>query len=186
MRSTHPLTPLLLATTALLAACGSSPAPTSPLPAATAAPTTAAAQTAATPAAVPAKASGGSQAAGRDTCALVPGADLAAVLGKQVTRQQAQSATRCTYYTDDPMVFVDLEIDRENGSAAWKGVNGGNASIGASPDAVAGLGDQAFFGPRDRLYVLKGNTFLAIEAGFDDQVRDRARKVAQVALSKAA
>jgi len=34
------------------------------------------------------------------------------------------------------------------------------------------------------LYVLSGDTFLAIEAGFDANVRERAKKVASLALSK--
>jgi hypothetical protein len=106
------------------------------------------------------------------------------VLGKPITRQQSQSPSRCIYYTDDPLVYVDIDVDRENGPASWKGVNGGNTAIGASQEAVAGLGDQAFFGPRDRLYVLKGSTFLAVEAGFDANARDRAKKVAGLALTK--
>jgi hypothetical protein len=81
-------------------------------------------------------------------------------------------------------VFVDLEVDRQTAAESWKGVNTGDALIGAAPNSVPGLGEQAFFGPRDRLYVLSGQAFLAIEAGFDNDVRERARKVATVALGK--
>jgi hypothetical protein len=101
-----------------------------------------------------------------------------------VTRQDTPTPTRCVYYTDDPLVFVDLEVDREHAADSWKGVAAGNSAIGAAPSPVPGLGDQAVFGPRDRLYVLEGGVFLAIEAGFDDKVRDRATRVATLALSK--
>jgi hypothetical protein len=39
------------------------------------------------------------------------------------------------------------------------------------------------FGPRDRLYVKQDNVFIAIDAGFDDRVRERARKVARLLVS---
>jgi hypothetical protein len=182
MRRIHGLALLLLgiAVVLLVAACGGTAVP--PAAPQTSASTSAASASAASAAPAKAAASG----AARDVCGLIPGADLAAVVGKPIVRQQAQSPGRCIYYTDDPMLFVDISVDRDNGADSWKGVNGGNSLIGASQDAVAGLGDQAFFGPRDRLYVLKGNTFLAVEAGFDDKVRDRAKKVAELALTRAA
>jgi hypothetical protein len=197
MRPAQAIATILLATTTLLAAC-SAPAPTAPAATAAAPAKAAAAATptppsaaATKPAAATAASAAGAPAAkaaapagGQDSCSAIPGAELAGVLGKQITRQQTQSPTRCIYYTDDPLVYVDLDVDRENGPAAWKAVNGGNTTIGASQDAVPGLGDQAFFGPRDRLYILKGSTFLAVEAGFDAEVRDRAMKVARLALTR--
>jgi hypothetical protein len=164
-------------------ATAAAPAATAAVPAATAGAPVAATVVAAATAAAPAV-KAAAQTAGRDTCSIISGAELSGVLGKPVTRQQAQGATRCTYFTDDPLVYVEMELDRENGAAAWKGVNEGNTTIGASKDAVTGLGDQAFFGPRDRLYVLKGSTFIAIEAGFDAEVRERAKKVAGLAVTK--
>jgi hypothetical protein len=100
--------------------------------------------------------------------------DLARVIGTNVTRREDRSAGRCVFYTNDPLVYVDLEVDRQNAPAAWKGVSAGNTLIGATEAGLAGLGEHAFFGPRDRLYVLRGQTFLAIDAGFDANVRDRA------------
>jgi hypothetical protein len=117
-------------------------------------------------------------------CALLTQAELGKVLGTPVTRQEEPSGTRCIYYTDDPVVFLDLEIDRQNAAAPWEGINQGNSMIDAPQDSLAGIGDQAFFGPRNRLYVLRGNTFMAIEAGFDDKVRGRAKRVAGLALRK--
>ena len=129
-------------------------------------------------------ATAGSKAADGGPCALFTQAQMGEVIGAPVTRQETQSS-RCIYYTADPNVYVDLEVNRSDADAMWKGVNAGNAAIGAAQDSLAGIGDQAFFGPRDRLYARKGGTFVAVEAGFDAKVRDRARKVAKAALDRA-
>ena len=155
----------------LLAACGSTPnstpvptpMPTSPLPVG--------------------EEDDGGAAAGGDPCAVVTGAELESAVGKPVTRQDADGP-RCTYYTDDPVVFVTLEVDQENAEASWQGVTAGQDLTEAQSDEVTGLGDEAFFGARDILYVRSGDTFLMVEAGFDDKVRDRAEKVARLVLDK--
>ena len=123
-------------------------------------------------------------AAGGGPCSFITQDEMAALLGKPVTRQEEPTGNRCVYYTEDPLVYVDLEIDRESAAQAWKGVDAGNEVIGAAQDDVAGPGEQVFFGPRDRLYVLSGDAFLAIEAGFDDKARERAKEVAALALDK--
>lgn len=81
-------------------------------------------------------------------------------------------------------MFVTLEVDQESAAASWQGAGGGNEAIGAATDKVTGLGDKAFFGPRDVLYVLSADTFVMVEAGFDDKVRERGKKVAKLVLDK--
>jgi hypothetical protein len=132
-----------------------------------------------------AAAASGGTAPSSDPCALFTQAEVGSIIGTPVTRQEAPTARRCVYYTADPVVYVDLEVDRADADASWTGVNAGNAAIGAAQDSLAGIGDEAFFGPRDKLYARKGGTFVAVEAGFDDKVRDRARKVARAALDRA-
>jgi len=122
--------------------------------------------------------------ADQNACSAIAASELTDALGGAVTRQESPTASRCVYYTADPLVYADIEIDRENADAAWKGVNAGDSIIGAQQDSLAGIGDQAFFGPRDRLYVKKGNAFVAIEAGFDAKVRERAKSIARVVTSK--
>jgi hypothetical protein len=114
----------------------------------------------------------------------VPVEELSRVIGTTVTRREDRSPDRCVFHTNDPLVYVDLQVDRQNAAEAWKGVSAGNALIGAKPEGPSGLGEQAFFGPRERLYVMRGQTFVAIEAGFDADVRDRAKRVAELVLSK--
>ncbi|MEP6600637.1 MAG: hypothetical protein ABJB49_02355 [Nitrospirota bacterium] len=123
-------------------------------------------------------------ASDQNTCSAIAASELADALGGPVTRQESPTSKRCVYYTSNPVVYADIEIDRESGEESWKGVNAGDSLIGAQQDSLAGIGDMAFFGPRDRLYVKKGNTFIAIEAGFDDKVRERARKIARVVAPK--
>ena len=126
-----------------------------------------------------------SEAATAGPCALFTNAQMGEVIGTPITRQESPTGSRCVYYTADPLVYVDLEVNRSDADASWKGVRAGNAAIGAAQDSLAGVGDSAFFGPRDRLYARKGGTFVAVEAGFDAKVRDRARKVARAALDRA-
>lgn len=127
----------------------------------------------------------GAKTADADPCAVFTQAQMGEIIGAPITRQETQSGNRCIYYTADPVVYVDLQVDRSDADASWKGVNAGNAAIGAAQDSLAGIGDEAFFGPRDKLYARKGGTFVAVEAGFDANVRDRARKVAKAAFDRA-
>ena len=123
-------------------------------------------------------------AANTGSCSFITTAEMGSVLGQPVTRQDERTGRRCIYYTADPLVFVDLEVDRESAAESWKGINAGNTLIEAEQERLSGPGEQAVFGPRDRLYVLSGDAFLAIEAGFDANVRERAKKVATLAVSK--
>ena len=123
-------------------------------------------------------------AASKGACSFITPEEMGSVLGQPVTRQDERTGRHCIYYTADPLVFVDLEIDRESAAESWKGINAGNALIGADQEKLSGIGEHAIFGPRDRLYILTGDTFLAIEAGFDNAVRERAKKVATLAVSK--
>lgn len=116
-------------------------------------------------------------------CAIVTRAELQPLVDKPLTREEVDGP-RCTYYTDDPLVFVTLEVDRENAQASWEGVTAGQDLAGAESNQVSGLGEQAFFGARDILYVRDGETFLMIEAGFDDKVRQRAQAVAKLVLDQ--
>ena len=129
---------------------------------------------------------GTSQAANQETttCALVADSELSDALGSAVERHESPTPKRCVYYTADPLVYADIEIDRESGDASWQGVNAGDSIIEAPQDSLSGIGDMAFFGPRDRLYIKKGSSFAAIEAGFDDKVRARARNIARVVVPK--
>jgi len=118
------------------------------------------------------------------TCSMVSDAEMSEALGAPVTGREETTSTRCIYRTAAPLVYADVEVDRENADAAWQGINAGDSLIGAPQDSLEGVGDKAFFGPRDRLYFRKGQAFVAIEAGFDEKVRERAVRIARLVSGK--
>lgn len=119
-----------------------------------------------------------------NACSIVSDAEMSDALGAPVAGKEETNAGHCIYKTASPLVYADVEIDRENADAAWKGVNAGDSLIGAPQDSLTGIGEKAFFGLRDRLYVRKRDAFIAIEAGFDDKVRERAKKIARLVSAK--
>lgn len=117
------------------------------------------------------------------TCALASDAELSDAIGAAVTAKEETPPNRCIFRTANPVVYADVEVERD-GDAAWQGVNAGDSIIKAQQDSLAGIGDKAFYGPRDRLYVKKGPVFMAVEGGFDENARARALKVAKLISSK--
>ena len=116
-------------------------------------------------------------------CSYVTDAEVGEAIGKSISRHEENSG-QCTYYTDDPMVFVTLEVDTENAESSWQGVTGGTDLAGGETNKVEGTGEEAFFGARDILYVKDGDIFMSLEAGFDTETRERARKLAPMILAK--
>ncbi len=118
-----------------------------------------------------------------DACSHVTDAEIGESIGKTVSRHEVNSG-QCTYYTDDPVLFVTLNVDTEDAESSWQGVKGGNSLAGAEENKVEGIGEVAFFGARDILYVKDGDIFLSLEAGFDTETRERAKKLAPMILAK--
>ena len=135
--------------------------------------TAATAQEPATPAAQPAS-----------VCSVVTKEEMSTAIGSAVTATEEINSRHCIFRTAAPLVYADVEIDRENAEAAWQGINAGDSIIGAQQDSLKGIGDKAFFSPRDRLYLRKGNAFAAIEGGFDENARTRAVSIARLVASK--
>ena len=117
-------------------------------------------------------------------CSIASKEEMSTAIGSAVTGTEEVNANHCIFRTAAPLVYADVEIDRENADAAWQGINAGDSLIGAQQDSLKGIGDKAFFGPRDRLYMRKGNAFAAIEGGFDENARSRALSVARLVASK--
>jgi hypothetical protein len=116
-------------------------------------------------------------------CSYVTDAEVGESIGKTVSRHEENSG-QCAYYTDDPVVFVTLEVDTENAESSWQGVTGGTSLVGGETNKVEGLGEEAFFGARDILYVKDGDIFMSLEADFDTETRERATKLAPMILGK--
>jgi len=116
-------------------------------------------------------------------CSHVTDAEIGETIGKPVSRHEENSG-QCTYYIDDPLLFVTLNVDTEDAESSWQGVKSGNSLAGAAENKVEGIGEEAFFGARDILYVKDGDIFLSLEAGFDTEMRARAKKLALMILAK--
>jgi hypothetical protein len=123
-------------------------------------------------------------ASARNGCPPVTEAEITEAIGVPVTEKQETREGHCLYKTANPVIYADIEARWGNADAEWQGINAGDSTIGAPQDSLAGIGDKAMFGPRDRLYVKQDDVFIAIDAGFDDKVRERARKVAKLVVSK--
>ena len=116
-------------------------------------------------------------------CPPVTDAQMAEAIGEAVTEKMETKEGHCLYKTANPVIYADIESRWGNADAEWQGINAGDSTIGAPQDSLTGIGDKAMFGPRDRLYVKQDDVFIAIDAGFDEKVRDRARKVARLLVS---
>ncbi len=116
-------------------------------------------------------------------CSHITDAEIGEAISKTVSRHEENSG-QCTHYTDDPVVIVTLNVDTENAESSWQGVTSGNSLAGAETNKVEGLGQETFFGARDILYVKDGDIFMSLEAGFDTETRERARKLAPMILAK--
>lgn len=117
-------------------------------------------------------------------CPPVSEDEMSEVIGATVTEKQETREGHCIYKTADHIVYADIEARWGNAEAEWQGINAGDSVIGAPQDSLAGIGDKAMFGPRDRLYVKQDDVFIVIDAGFDEKAKERARKIARLLVSK--
>ena len=121
---------------------------------------------------------------GGNMCPPVTDAEMSEAIGAPVTEKQETREGHCVYKTAQAIVYADIDARWGNAEAEWQGITAGDSTIGAPQDSLSGLGDKAFFGPRDRLYLKQDDVFIAIEAGFDNKVRERARRIARLLVSK--
>lgn len=92
--------------------------------------------------------------------------EVAAILGQPVTSVEG-TGTNQTYKTDvmglEAMVEVEPSRSVNGAVQAMAGARTATKFLGGAPEAVPGLGDEAFFGAMSTLYVRKGNDVLTIQ-----------------------
>lgn len=97
---------------------------------------------------------------------LVTKEEVSAIFGVPVTALEPDGQSSVTYKTADPMMYATLEVDRKDDAAdaetAMAGARKATGFVGGTPQPVAGLGDDAFFGAMSVLYVRKGSVVLNI------------------------
>ncbi|MEP7242669.1 MAG: hypothetical protein ABI885_03180 [Gammaproteobacteria bacterium] len=93
---------------------------------------------------------------------VLTGAEVGAILGSPVTSVEG-AATDMEYRTGTLSLETTIGIELEHDSAqAMAGARKATAMLGGTPDEVANLGDEAFFGAMSVLYVRKGGNVITI------------------------
>ena len=100
-----------------------------------------------------------------DVCALLPKEEASKILGRAITRTQGQKRSdgpmECRYTSAAPgaiTIMVGGGVPRDKWEAFMKQL----ATSGARLEAVAGIGDAAYFWDAHRLYVHAGSNQIAI------------------------
>lgn len=101
-----------------------------------------------------------------DAASLLTKDEASAVLGVAVTALERSGNASVTYKTADPMFEASLEAERKNGTddavLTMAGARKATTLLGGTPQPVAGLGDDAFYGAMSVLYVRSGDAVLTI------------------------
>ncbi len=91
--------------------------------------------------------------------------EVAAVLGQPVTSVEG-TGTSLTYKTDVMQLEAGIEVEQGSDVAdaveTMEGARKATGLLGGKPEAVPGLGDEAFFGAMSFLYVRKGDAVVTI------------------------
>ena len=91
-------------------------------------------------------------------CSLVTRAEMEAILGLKIVKLTA-GESNCQYYTDETSSVV-VETTWTGGKASYLQMKGFNNA----PEPVAGIGDEAYVPVTQVLHVLKGDTYVAVNA----------------------
>ena len=89
--------------------------------------------------------------------------EVGAILGQPVTSVEGKGK-HLTYKTASIYLEATIEVDDRDAVGAMTGARKATAMLGGTPEAVPGLGDEAFFGAMSVLYVRKGESEAMIQA----------------------
>lgn len=89
--------------------------------------------------------------------------EVSAILGQPVTAVEGKNK-HLKYKTDSIYVETTIEVDQHNAIGAMAGARKATTNLGGAPEAVPGLGDEAFFAAMSTLYVRKGDSIALIQA----------------------
>ena len=118
-----------------------------------------------------------------DACSLVSKEDVGAAIGEIIVRAEVKGDA-CIYQTEDSMGSrVEIEVKRKNAAGEMqaardaakilgkiggemKDANGAEGDVGAmlakDSASISGIGDEAFFGANEQLFVLKNDVYFTI------------------------
>jgi len=89
--------------------------------------------------------------------------EVGAILGQPVTAVEGKNK-HLKYKTDSMFIETTIEVDERDAVGAMQGARKATGMLGGAPEAVPGLGDEAFFGAMSTLYVRKGDSMALIQA----------------------
>ena len=120
-------------------------------------------------------------AAGSKPCSLITRAEIGQILDSQIVKV-TNTEHSCAYFTDDTK-SAQVETTWTGGKDAMKEIKGFNSGEGLmSP--IAGLGDEAFLQAAGVLHVLKGDTYVVINAREYPHEQEIETAVARVIMEK--
>ncbi len=117
-----------------------------------------------------------------DVCSLVSKEDVGAAIGEKIVQTEVKGDI-CIYETEDVASSVEIEVKRNDAAAEMqsardvakilgklggemkdaKGAEGDVGEMLAKDSAsVSGIGDEAFFGANEQLFVLKNNVYFTV------------------------
>jgi len=117
-----------------------------------------------------------------DVCSLVSKEDVGAAIGEKIVQTEVKGDI-CIYETEDVASSVEIEVKRNDAAAEMqsardvakilgklggemkdaKGAEGDVGEMLAKDSAsVSGIGDEAFFGANQQLFVLKNNVYFTV------------------------
>jgi hypothetical protein len=100
-------------------------------------------------------------AAGSKPCSLLTRAEMETILGAKIVKVTANELS-CSYFTDDTM-SAEVDTKWSGGKDAIAEVKGFNSAPGLF-EPVAGIGDEAYMQGAGVLHVLKGDTYVVVNA----------------------
>lgn len=111
------------------------------------------------------------------TTPLLSKEEVGAIIGQPVTSVEGKG-TNLTYKTGELGFETHIEVEDRDAADAVQSMTGARTAtgmLGGKPEAVPGLGDEAFFGAMSTLYFRKGNAFVLVQApNFAMQAQQRA------------
>ena len=89
--------------------------------------------------------------------------EVGAILGQPVTAVEGKNK-HLKYKTASMFIEATVEVDQRDAVLGMTGARKATAMLGGTPEAVPGLGDEAFFGAMSTLYLRKGGSMALIQA----------------------
>lgn len=93
--------------------------------------------------------------------------EVSAILGEPVVSVEGQGhhlTYKTSQLTSETSIEVDLRHSADDAVGGMTGARKATSMLGGTPEPVANLGDEAFFGAMSTLYMRKGSVIATIQA----------------------